>query len=155
MQRLLRATVIVLLIGTLFLYPLLAPPPHRIDEAHFQVIAEGMTEAEVDAIFGVPAGSYDWARPKMEYIYLEAVVEAQQLHLRLALNRSIEKHELGVRLTEPSPTPPVHETRNWISRHGAFGISLDERGRVVSKHHGGETRIEFPWRPLWQKLTGN
>jgi hypothetical protein len=45
MQRLMRATILLLLIGTLFLYPLLAPPPHRIDEAHFQLITEGMTEA--------------------------------------------------------------------------------------------------------------
>jgi hypothetical protein len=56
MQCLLRATIVVLLIGTLFLYPLLAPPPRRIDEAHFQLITEGMTEAEVEAIYGVPAG---------------------------------------------------------------------------------------------------
>lgn len=48
MQRLMRATVVVLLFGTLFLYPLLAPPPHRIDAAHFQLITEGMTEAEVE-----------------------------------------------------------------------------------------------------------
>jgi hypothetical protein len=59
MQRFLRGTIAVLMIGTLFLYPLLAPPPHRIDEPHFQLITEGMTEAEVEAIFGVPAGSYD------------------------------------------------------------------------------------------------
>jgi hypothetical protein len=52
MQRLLRATAVVLLIGTLFLYPPLAAPPHRIDEAHFQVITEGMTEAEVDWFLG-------------------------------------------------------------------------------------------------------
>jgi hypothetical protein len=67
MQRLLRPTTTVLRMGTPLLYPLLAPPPHRIDEAHFQLIAEGMTEAEVEAIFGVPAGSYDSARPKTEY----------------------------------------------------------------------------------------
>jgi hypothetical protein len=47
MQRIMRATTVVLLIGTLFLYPLLAPPPHRIDEAHFQLITEGMTEADL------------------------------------------------------------------------------------------------------------
>jgi len=40
MQRLMRATMVVLLIGTLFLYPLLAPPPHRIDKAHFQLMTE-------------------------------------------------------------------------------------------------------------------
>jgi hypothetical protein len=56
MQRLLRATITVLMTGTLFLYPLLAPASHRIDEAHFQLITEGMTEAEVEGIFGLPAG---------------------------------------------------------------------------------------------------
>jgi hypothetical protein len=74
MQRLMRSAIAVLLIGTLFLYPLLAPPPHCIDEAHFQLITEGMTEAEVEAIFGVPAGSYDWARPKAEYVFLVAIL---------------------------------------------------------------------------------
>jgi hypothetical protein len=39
------------------LWTMLAPPPHRIDEAHFQLITEGMTGAEVEAIFGVPARS--------------------------------------------------------------------------------------------------
>ena len=56
MQRLMRATVVVLLVGTLVLYPLLAPPPHRIDEAHFQLITAGMIEAKMEAIFGVPGG---------------------------------------------------------------------------------------------------
>jgi hypothetical protein len=151
MQRLLRARVVMLLIGTLFLYPLLAPPPHRIDEAHFQLITEGMTEAEVEALFGVPAGSYDWARPKAEYAYLVAILEAQEVQLPEELYRRIPQHELGIRLA----VPRLGDTKKWISRHGVFIVSLDERGRVVSKHHGGETRIEFPWRPLWQKLTGN
>jgi hypothetical protein len=66
------SSVIMLLIGTLFLYPLLAPTPHRIDEAHFQLIAEGMTEAEAGAIFGAPAGAYDWARPQTDMIWLVA-----------------------------------------------------------------------------------
>jgi hypothetical protein len=74
MQRLMQATIVVLLIGTLFLYPLLAPPPHRIDESHFQLVTEGMTEAEVEAIFGVAAGSYDWACPKTEYFLTEVDV---------------------------------------------------------------------------------
>jgi len=136
MQRLMRATAVVLLIATLLLYPLLAPPRHRIDKAHCQLITEGMTEAEVEAIFGVPAGSYDWARPKMEAIYLLALAKA-----RLEIEAHFERLSDG------------HETQRWISRHGAFHVAFDQHRRVVSTHHIGLTDIEFPWRGWWQKLT--
>jgi hypothetical protein len=119
-----RAVVVVFLLGTLFLYPLLAPPPHRIDEAHFQLITEGMTEAEVQAIFGVPAGSYDWARPKPELIWLTALVEAQHLELQ-DFARQVGRHKLTVRLVD-APVP-VQATKNWISRRGAFIVSLNKR----------------------------
>jgi len=136
MQRLMRATVVVLLTVTLFLYPLLAPPPHRIDEAHFQLITEGMTEAEVKAIFGVPAGSYDWARPKMEAIYVLALAKAD-----LEILAHFERLSKG------------HETQRWLSRRGAFAVSFDEHGRVVGKRHIGSTQVEFPWQGWWRKLT--
>ena len=154
MQRLMRATVILLLIGTLFLYPLLAPPPHRIDEAHFQLITEGMTEAEVEAIFGVAAGSYDWARPQTDLIWLVAVAEMQQFEVTAELDHRIVQQELGIRVAVPRLDAPVHKTKQWVSRHGAFGVSLDERGRVASKLNGGPTRVEFPWQAWWRKLNG-
>jgi len=131
MQGLMRATAIVLLIGTLFLYPLLAPPSHRIDEAHFQLITEGMTEAEVEAIYGVPAGSYDWARPQTDLIWLVAVAEMQQFEVPAKLDHRIVQQELGIRITVPRLDAPVHQTKQWVSRHGVFAVSLDERGRVV------------------------
>jgi hypothetical protein len=56
-----KILLLTLLIGVSLLYPLLAPTPHRIDESHFSLVRVGMTEADVEAIFGVPAGSYDWA----------------------------------------------------------------------------------------------
>jgi len=123
----------VLLIGTLFLYPLLAPPPHRIDEAHFQLINEGMTEAEVEAIFGVPAGSYEFARPNMEFVYW--------LELASAMEGRVVQKKL------------VQRKEYWSSRHGGSAVSFDVHGRVVSKLNTGDTRVEFPWQGWWQKLT--
>ena len=52
------------LLVTLF-YPLLAPTPHRIDEAHFKQIRIGMTLEEVASIFGAPPGKYDGRFPVM------------------------------------------------------------------------------------------
>ena len=129
MRRLLRTTAALLLFATLFLFPLLAPPPHRIDEAHFQLITEGMTEAEVEAIFGVRAGSYDWARPKMEFDWLALFDGLDGRPARLGQRRE-----------------------NWMSRHGAYAVWFDERGHVKGKGYGGSTRVEFPWRTWWQKL---
>jgi hypothetical protein len=60
MQRFLRISAVTALALITFLYPLGAPPRHRIDERHFKLIRPGMTEAEVEAIFGAPAGVYDW-----------------------------------------------------------------------------------------------
>ena len=151
MQRIMRATAIVLLIVTLF-YPLLAPPPHRIDEAHFQLITEGMTEAEVEAIFGVPAGSYDWARPQTDLIWLVAVAEMQQFEVPAGRDHRIVQQELGIRITVPRLDAPVHKTKQWVGRHGVFAVSLDERGCVVDKH-SGPTRVEFPWQDWWRRLT--
>src|SRR5437773_11169837 len=59
--RRLRWLVAIALVGLLGLYPLLAPTPHRIDQAHADLIVQGMTKEQVEAIFGVPAGQYDWA----------------------------------------------------------------------------------------------
>jgi hypothetical protein len=56
--RLFSAVALVCLLG---LYPILAPPAHRIDQAHADLIVQGMTKEQVEAIFGVPAGEYDWA----------------------------------------------------------------------------------------------
>jgi len=41
--------------------PLLAPTPHR-DRSQVDLIRPGMTLADVEALFGVPAGNYDWAQ---------------------------------------------------------------------------------------------
>jgi succinate dehydrogenase flavin-adding protein (antitoxin of CptAB toxin-antitoxin module) len=60
-HRIRRGMLAALIAGVTFFYPLLAPTPHRIDEAHFRQIQAGMTRAQVEAIFGAPPGEYDWA----------------------------------------------------------------------------------------------
>ncbi|MBI3410830.1 MAG: hypothetical protein HY040_21040 [Planctomycetes bacterium] len=49
------------------LYLLLWPVSHHVDLDHLQLIAPGMTEAEVEAIFGVPPGCYDGAVPDKRF----------------------------------------------------------------------------------------
>lgn len=63
-RRWTRMPLITLIVLITFLYPLLAPTPHRIDQTHADFIVRGMTKQQVEAIFGVPAGSYDWAEPE-------------------------------------------------------------------------------------------
>src|SRR5438128_3815124 len=56
-----RSLLAALLVLITFLLPFLAPTPHRIDRTHCELITKGMTKDQVEAIFGVPAGQYDWA----------------------------------------------------------------------------------------------
>ena len=68
-----RRLIALFLVGVLGLYPLLAPPPHRIDKAHCDLIKEGMTKDEVESIFGAPPGEYDFAETKSLYISFGSV----------------------------------------------------------------------------------
>jgi len=62
-----KQIVLALLIASIALfYPLLAPTPHRIDQGHADLIVQGMTKEQVEAIFGVPAGQYDWAEESLD-----------------------------------------------------------------------------------------
>ena len=56
MRRWNRIPLAALIVLITFLYPLLAPTPHRIDGVHADLITTGLTKDQVEAIFGVPAG---------------------------------------------------------------------------------------------------
>ena len=64
-----RRLLVLTILGLLGLYPLLAPPAHRIDQAHCDRIKEGMTRQQVEGIFGVPAGDYDWAEANQRRLW--------------------------------------------------------------------------------------
>jgi len=52
-----RILLSLLIASITFFYPLLAPTPHRIDQAHADLITKGMPREQVEAIFGVPSAS--------------------------------------------------------------------------------------------------
>jgi hypothetical protein len=149
MRRFRRAGVLVLFVMIALFFPLLAPPPHRIDEAHFALIRHGMTAAEVEAIFGVPAGNYDWA-----------VAEGSAWLDVLAQVRYLEQGNV-VSLTDWSQTGAFSMRRlseemnvqTWTSRHGSFYFASNANGSVTCKGQLGKTRIEPPWERWWRKFT--
>jgi hypothetical protein len=137
---------------TLF-FPLLAPPAHRIDDEHSQLIQSGMTEAEVEAIFGVPSGSYDCAvEVSSAQWYLAAMALEITRHRVLAAQRALKTVGQGGADAESGVITRLHN-KQWISRHGTFGVIFDSQGRVWSKRRLGDTRIEPPWKHWWARLT--
>ena len=78
-----RRLLLLTLLGLLGLYPLLAPPAHRIDQAHCDRITVGMTRQQVEAIFGVPEGDYDWAEADQQGVWKFAVLMRRHRYHRM------------------------------------------------------------------------
>jgi hypothetical protein len=134
-----KLVLLAVTVTVVFAFPLFAPTPHRIDQAHFDLIQVGMTKADVETLFGVPAGGYDWAEPDSPYIwdivYFDRahVAYERAFNLKLAQAVALEWDARFVRLPET-----VRET--WTSKHG---ISMTgERG----------VRIVPPWQRWWRKV---
>jgi hypothetical protein len=151
MRRLSRLLLLALLVSVLGLYPLLAPPAHRIDQTHFDLIRVGMDKAEVEAIFGVPSGEYDWAEPASPYIwdmlYFDRVHVAYEraFNLKLAQAVALEWDVRFMRLPET-----VRET--WTSKHGAFTVLFDHDQCVISMTGERGVRIVPPWQRWWKAI---
>jgi hypothetical protein len=162
------------LLVTLF-YPLLAPTPHRIDEAHYEQISVGMTLADVESRFGAPAGSYDWAVPEAPTLWLWNLIAAESpivVGSEAISGMAISGMAISDVVVTPSPNDPIiwnvvappkinayHYTplsvswvqsRTWTSRHGTCTIQFDGTDRVIGKTDWGETRLEPPWHN-WRK----
>jgi hypothetical protein len=159
-----RAAVLILFVVIALFFPLLAPPPHRIDEEHFALIRKGMTEAEVEAIFGVPEGSYNWAVGDPEFsLWMDVLVELEYVQQQavIVLNEREFNREFS-RKTRQWFTPwaswvmqrgDVRNVKTWISRHGSFYVATNSNGLVVSKGQMGKPRIEPPWQRWWRRFT--
>jgi len=146
-----RRLIVLFLVGLLGLYPLLAPPPHRIDKAHCDLIKKGMTKDEVESIFGMPPGEYDFAEQK-SFGYrtrLVRVAAVRRIHTTLDLS-SMQVQPLTVtHYVRLLPT----DWSTWTGRHGAFTVSFNQHGRVVSTSGPQEVTIVPPWQRWWKKLT--
>jgi hypothetical protein len=145
----LRILVLVAAVAVLFGFPLLAPTPHHIDQAHFEMIQNSMTKAEVEAVFGVPPGQYDWAEPEPMYArhvwFLMAMRLAESEH---TATTSVGHDRRLVRLMRSEPT--ISET--WASRHGVFTVHFDSDHRVVVKNGARGVRIVPPWQRWWKAI---
>jgi len=136
-----RRLIALSLISLLGLYPLLAPPPHRIDQAHCDLIKEGMTKDEVESIFGVPPGEYDFAEQTFSGYRFRVWVRATGRSTLL-------------NLTSVGSSPiTVLEWSTWTGREGAFTVWFDVRGRVTSTSGPHEVTLVPPWQRWWMKLT--
>jgi hypothetical protein len=147
-----RAAVLLAAVAILFFYPFVAPPAHRIDQAHFDMVKGGMTEAEVDGIFGVPAGDYDWAVANPQHLWLDIDYFSTGRSWTIASppRQFILLHFDDV--TWISGTNLGH-FKTWTSRHGSFQIGFNTDGRVSFTQGLGATTIEPPWTRWWRQWT--
>jgi hypothetical protein len=138
-----RVALIVLLAAVTLVYPILAPPPHRIDQAHYDLVRDGMTLEEVEAIFGVPAGQYDWAAADYSVIW-------HDIGITNTLN-SGATYDITVGF-RTLPIPEALADMRWVSRHGAFTFSFNGQGRLASRSAWHTVRIDPPWQRWWRAV---
>ena len=164
-----RRLLVLTILGLLGLYPLLAPPAHRIDPAHGDRIKPGMTRQQVEGIFGVPAGEYDWAEAQSQKLWSYAVRARTGYRLQVQRMQDVSVNYVVELSQQPAVkevvvAAPVHTTirlrtaRNtpatWTSRHGTFTVWFNEDGRVVSTGYSTDVKIVPPWQRWWRTYSG-
>jgi hypothetical protein len=149
--RVARALVVGLLCAIGFLYPLLAPTPHRIDRNHLPLVRRGMTEAEVEAIFGVPAGGYDSATEDKRMRVIAQISTPAEVDEKIPIDQLAFSGQTMFISARHGPNPYV---KTWFSRHGVFHVAFDREGRVAATGSWGKTEVVPPWQTWWQRLIG-
>jgi hypothetical protein len=151
-RRLGRGLLVMFLAAITLFFPLLAAP-HRIDQAHRELIRTGMTVAEVEAIFGVPAGDYDWAvrdpvHDLIEFYMLdELLVAAQVQHANERSGK--EQAEASSTVLHFALGNRLHG-QTWTSRHGSVRICFDDAGRVTDIGAWHNSHVVPPWQRWWR-----
>jgi hypothetical protein len=87
------------------------PPGHRITQASYFKIKEGMTEREVEDIFRVGAGCYDGEPPDEEFLGGKDMMNFQP----------------------PIPNRNRGVQKGWIAKGTTVYIEFDQDGRVLHK----------------------
>ena len=164
-----RRLLVLTILGLLVLYPLLAPPAHRIDQAHCDLIKAGMTRQQVEGILGVPAGDYDWAEADQPDVWAYTVLvrhlgrfRATQVFYEVIPDegpwtaRNVILDEANVETTPGRSMllrlPMTQDS--WTGRHGSFTVWFDGSGRVTSASHASDVKIVPPWQRWWRKYSG-
>ena len=154
-----RIVLIVILTGLLGLYPLLAPPPHRIDQSHADLIIRGMSREQVEAIFGVPPGDYDWAESDGDsatLLLLSDLLLRDSTSLQKVANIDGDGAVDLIITTPQSGTVVVdlagrlvqniNSSSTWTSRQGSFTIWFDASGHVTFTNLKSDVTIVPPWQ---------
>jgi hypothetical protein len=131
--RVFRGLAAAAMVAITLLMPLFAPPKHRINVASFCSIQLGMTEEEVETIFGVPAGQY------------YPVKIANGLASRVG---DSSKNMISSGL--PLITGDQVEWKHWTSNGGSFNVGF-RNGRVVCAI-GWRNGTWETWRDAWRRL---
>jgi hypothetical protein len=150
MRRWKRILLSLLVVLITFFYPLLAPTPHHIDQAHADLIVHGMTKEQVEAIFGVPAGQYDWAE-EAPHTRVRVYISSR---LRSVHAYAIKRADIGGEISQL--VQGIHESPRtsltWTSRHGSFMVWFDHNELVRSTDSWTAVRIVPPWQRFWNQL---
>src|SRR5262245_40071369 len=152
-----RMLLVALIASIAFFYPLLAPTPHRIDQAHADLIVRGMTKEQAEAIFGVPAGQYDWAEDggRERYLIYLGLLELHRTRLDAKLRKALVAQDDGANEVVLSALSRVQQLPKtgfvWTSRHGSFMVWFDENERVISTRVWSDVRVVPPWQRWWSR----
>ena len=159
-NRIGRGLVVACLGVVTLLMPLLVSS-HRIDEAHRNLILDGMTVAEVEDIFGAPAGVYDWAvvdeSLSVKYATYRALIYLARMQEAEAANQEQIRYYAPARALKLKLRRLALEgttNKTWTSRHGSVTVSFDHDGRVVLVGDWMTTHLEPPWKKWWDKIKG-
>ena len=136
MKRRRRLIAVVIALALLALWLVYPPTDRRFGEPYYDGITEGMSEADVEAILGLPAGDYRperWIHPghfvspsdTMGWIVKESGLSAREVS-------DLEQEDIRKWADEGMPNRPAKFTRkSWIGKNWGIGIELDENGRVI------------------------
>jgi hypothetical protein len=142
-----RLLVLALAVAVIFAFPLLAPTPHRVDQSHFDLVQDGMTMAQAETIFGVPAGNYDWAEQDFDLLTLD--VSRGTMSIATFFSEADRQKHRGIAVIGGKGERLAPET--WISRHGTFTLAFDSEGKVIHKHQY-KARVASPWQRWWKAI---
>ena len=151
-----RGLVIILLAAITLFFPLLVSR-HRIDEAHRDLIREGMTVAEVEDIFGAPPGAYDWAVADNDPAVQWAIYKAYMYLARDERQKADGKPAVlvvGSRHREHESLALSDHMQTWTSRHGSVTIGFNDSGRLTWVGGWHTTHVQPPWQRWWKRMTG-
>jgi hypothetical protein len=133
------------------LYVLALLTSHHVDQDHFKLIIRGMTESEVEAIFGVPAGCYDGAEQDEERAITHVISFTENMEEMIEIDQLAFSGRTIFISGRHGPNPYV---KTWCSRQGVFHVAFDNQGHVAATGVWGKSNVEPFWRRMWQRLVG-